>query len=186
MWYNLFIMNKVLYHTKFLDLKSIKTEKGSDWVYAHRPNASDVVVILPVTDDEILFLVENRPPILAENRGKYTIGLAAGLVGDERFGESVEEAINAELLEETGLIADKIEIKAKNVASSAGCTSETFIIAIAYIKDKTIIQQPVSDNGVIIDRVWVKKSEIHSWLQKMQEDGNVLTSQSLASLFYLN
>ncbi len=179
-------MSEVLYHTKFLDLKSAKTERGSDWVYAHRPNASDVVVILTVTDDEILFLLENRPPILAENRGKYTIGLAAGLVGDERIGENIEDAIKTELLEETGLIADRIEIKAKNVASSAGCTSETFTIAIAYINDKTIKQQPLSDNGVIVDRVWVKKSELHSWLEKMEKDGNVLTAQSLAALFYLN
>ena len=48
----------------------------------------------------------------------------------------IEDAIKAELLEETGLIADKIEIKARKVASSAGCVSETCTLAIAHIKDK--------------------------------------------------
>lgn len=178
-------MNEVLYHTKFLDLKSTPSKSGNPWVYAHRPNATDVVVILTVTDDEILFLIEERPPILAENKGKYTIGLAAGLVGDERQGETIEDAIKAELLEETGLIANKIEIKSRNVASSAGCTSETFIIAIAYINDKTQKQKPISDNGVIVDRIWVKKSEVYSWLKQMECEGNALTAQSLAALFYL-
>lgn len=178
-------MSEILYHTKFLDLKSTPSKSGNPWVYAHRPNATDVVVILTVTDDEVLFLIEERPPIQAENKGKYTIGLAAGLVGDERQGETIEDAIKAELLEETGLIADKIEIKSRNVASSAGCTSETFTIAIAYIKDKTQKQKPISDNGVIVDRVWVKKSEVFSWLKQMERDGNALTAQSLAALFYL-
>ena len=178
-------MSEILYHTKFLDLKSTPSKSGNSWVYAHRPNATDVVVILTVTDDEVLFLIEERPPIQAENKGKYTIGLAAGLVGDERQGETIEDAIKAELLEETGLIADKIEIKSRNVASSAGCTSETFTIAIAYINDKTQKQKPISDNGVIVDRIWVKKSEVFAWLKQMEREGNARTAQSLAALFYL-
>ena len=178
-------MNEVLYHTKFLDLKTTTSKSNSQWVYAHRPNACDVVVILAMTDDEILFLIEERPPIQAENKGKYTIGLVAGLVGDERVGESIEDAIKAELLEETGLIADKIEIKAKKVASSAGCVSETFTIALAYIGNKIPIEKPVDDNGVIVDRIWVKQKEIHAWLKQMEENGYVLTSQALAALFYL-
>lgn len=177
--------NTVLYDTKFLQLKSTPAKSGNPWVYAHRPNAKDVVVILPHTEDEVLFLIEERPPIQAENRGQYTIGLAAGLVGDERAGESIEDAIKAELLEETGLIADTIKIKALKVASSAGCTSETCTLAIAYIKDKTQIQPPVSDGGIIVDRVWVKKENIFSWLKEKENEGCVLTAQALATLFYL-
>lgn len=178
-------MNEILYHTKFLDLKSTIASSGHSWVYAHRPNASDVVIILTTTAEEVLFLIEERPPILAENKGIYTIGMVAGLVGDERKNESIEDAIRAELLEETGLIAEKIEIKTKKVASSAGCTSETSTIAIVQVKDKNPTQPPQSDNGIIIDRVWVKKKEIHSWLKMMEEKGNVLTAQALAALFYL-
>ena len=179
-------MDKILYHTKYLDLKTTKTKRGFDWVYANRPNTSDVVIVLPTTDDEVLFLIEYRPPIVAENKGLYTIGLAAGLVGDERIGETIEDAIKAELLEETGLVADRIEIKAKKVASSAGCLSETCTIAIAYIKDKKPVQPPIDDNGIIVDSVWVKNSQIRDWLIEMENKGNVLTSQALAALFYLN
>lgn len=178
-------MSDILYHTKFLDLKSTPSKSGNPWVYAHRPNASDVVVILPLCGDEILFLIEERPPLQAENRGKYAIGLAAGLVGDERIGETLEEALKAELLEETGLIADKIEIKTRKLASSAGCVSETCTIAIAYISSKEKVQEPVDDGGVIVDRVWIKKNEVKNWLTQKEEEGCVLTAQALAALFYL-
>jgi 8-oxo-dGTP pyrophosphatase MutT (NUDIX family) len=178
-------MTKVLHSTKFLQLKSTVAKSGHDWVYAHRPNAKDVVIILPTTEDEVLFIIEERPPIQAENIAKYTIGLAAGLVGDERIGETIEEAIHAELLEETGLVADRIDIKSRKVTSSAGCVSEVCTIAIAYIKNKAITKPPISDGGVLVDRIWIKKSEIKDWLKQKENEGYALTAHSLAALFYL-
>ena len=178
-------MNEILYHTNYLDLKSTLSKSGNPWVYAHRPNAKDVVIILPTTQEEVLFLIEERPPIQAEGKGQFTIGLSAGLVGDERVGETIEDALKAELLEETGLIAENIEIKAHKVASSAGCTSETCIIAIAHISNKNEVHKPVDDGGIIVDRVWVKKENIKAWLKEKEDNGYVLTAQALASLFYL-
>ena len=178
-------MNDVLCNTKYLQLKSTQCQAGGNWVYAHRPNAENVVVILPHTENEILFLIEKRPPIIAENIGTYCIALPAGLVGDERKGESTEEAIKAELLEEAGLVAEKIDIAAQKVASSAGCTSEVCTIAIAKIRDKKPIQQPINDGGVIADRIWVNKKQVKDWLKRMEEKGYILTGQTLAALFYL-
>ncbi len=178
-------MSEILYHTDYLELKATPSKSGRPWVYAHRPNAKDVVVVLPRTEKEVLFIIEERPPIQAENKGRYTIGLAAGLVGDERINETLEDAIKSELLEETGLVAEKIEIKTNTVASSAGCVSETCAIAIATIKEKTEIQKPVSDGGVIVDRVWVDKKDVYDWLRQKEKEGYVLTAQALAALFYL-
>ena len=179
-------MNETLYHTKFLDLKSTYSKNGKPWFYAHRPNAKDVVVILPTTKEEVLFLIEERPPIQAEGKGIYTIGFAAGLVGDVRTEETIEQALKTELLEETGLLADNIKIKANKVASSAGCVSETCVIAIAEIADKQVKQEPLNDGGIIVDRVWIKKDEIKTWLALKEQEGFVLTAQALAALFYLN
>lgn len=176
----------ILFDTKYLQLKSTPSKSGNSWVYAHRPNASDVVVILPVYKDEVLFLIEERPPLEAENVAKYSIALPAGLVGDERIGETIEEAIVAELKEETGLKAEKIEVKSRKIASSPGCVSETITLAIAYINDKKLISPPVSDGGVIIDRVWVKKKNIKEWLSEKENEGYALTAQTLAGLFYLD
>ncbi len=58
-------------------------------------------------------------------------------------------------------------------------------IALAEVSDKAPAQKPVSDDGVIVDRVWIKKSKIHNWLKEMESKDYVLTGQALASLFYL-
>lgn len=176
----------ILYDTKFLQLKSTKSKTGHDWIYAHRPNSSDVVVILPIINNKILFLKEERPPLQAEGIAKYSISLPAGLVGDERKGETILNAISAELLEETGLKAEKIVIAAEKIASSPGCVSETFTIAIAYIKEYKPTAPPLSDGGVIVDRILVDKENLIEWLDSQQQNGILLTSQALAALFYLN
>ncbi len=180
-------MSKILYDTKFLQLKSTPSKSGKPWVYAHRPNAKDVVVILPVIEgDKILFLKEERPPLQAEGIAQYSIALPAGLVGDEREGESVEDAIRAELLEEAGLVADRIEIKSRKIASSPGCVSETITIAIAFINKYEIVKTPVNDGGVIADRILVNRKDVYSWLTEQEASGMALTGQTLAALFYLN
>ena len=177
----------ILYDTKYLQLKSTKSKTGKDWVYAHRPNAKDVVVILPlINNKEILFLKEERPPLQAENIAKYSIALPAGLVGDERIGETVEDAIQAELLEEAGLKADKIKILTRKLANSPGCVSETITIAIAYISEYNVSSKPVSDGGVIVDRILVNKNNIHNWLREQEQAGVALTASTLAALFYLS
>lgn len=182
-------MSKILYNTKFLQLKSTLSPSGKDWVYAHRPNAKDVVIIVPLiienNEKHVVFIREKRPPMYAENRGELNIGLAAGLVGDEREGETILDAIKAELLEETGYKADKITIVAKNISSSAGCVSEVATIAIAEIMEDKIAQQPVNDGGIIIDRVKVEINDIPKFLQQMQTQGHTIAAHTLAGLYYL-
>ncbi len=176
----------ILYDTKYLQLKSTPSKSGKEWVYAHRPNAKDVVVILPVINNKkVLFLKEERPPLLAENIAKYCIGLPAGLVGDERLGETIEDAIKAELLEEAGLMADKIEIKTRKTASSAGCVSEIITIAIAYINNYNVVVKPADDGGVIVERILVDIEKIPEWLKEREEAGDALTMSTLGALYFL-
>lgn len=175
----------ILYDTKYLQLKSTPSKSGKEWIYAHRPNASDVVVILPVINNEkILFLKEERPPLQAEGIAKYCIGLPAGLVGDERKGETIEDAIKAELLEEAGLKADNIRIMTRRTANSAGCVSETITIAIAYIKEYKIIEKPIDDGGVISERILIDIERVSEWLNEREQEGDALTSSTLAALYY--
>lgn len=178
-------MSHVLCNSEYLQLKSTPSKNGKPWVYAHRPNVSDVAVILTTYNDEVLFLIEERPPLQAEKVGKYAVGMPAGLVGDVRENETFEDAVRAELLEEAGLEAEKIIINARNIASSAGCVSETFTIATAIFKTKEYKQLPISDDGVIVDRVWVKKDNIKLWLKEMELKGYILTAQSLAALYFM-
>ena len=178
--------NDILYDTKYLQLKSTKSKTGSNWVYAHRPNAKDVVIIVPVINNkQILFIIEERPPLSAEGIAVRSVAVPAGLVGDERQGESIEEAIQAELLEEAGLRADRIEIKTRRAASSPGCVSETVTIAIAYIDKYEIVSEPIDDGGVIVDRVLVNIKDIYPWLKDQEAKGYALAAQTLAGLFYI-
>ena len=177
----------VLYDTKYLQLKSTKSKTGSNWVYAHRPNAKDVVIIVPVIENKkVLFIIEERPPLIAEGIAIRSVAVPAGLVGDEREGESIEDAIKSELLEEAGLVADRIDIKTRKTASSPGCISETVTIAIAYINEYKIQSTPVDDGGVIVDRILVDIDKIYDWLKEQEEKGYALTAQTLAALYFLN
>lgn len=180
---------KILCSTKYLELKEAVAPNGkSAWIYAHRQIATDVVVIVPVlkseTEEKILFLKTQRPPLYAENKADINIELPAGLVGDERKGESIEQAIEAELREETGLRADSIKIVSRKIASSAGCTSETSTIAIAEITDTTEISKPLSDGGIILERIWVNANDIRDWLQEQEKNGCAISAQALCGLFY--
>lgn len=178
--------SKILYDTQYLQLKSTTSKSGNDWVYAHRPNVSGVVIIVPVIENKkVLFIIEERPPLVAEGLAERSIAVPAGLVGDERNGESIEEAVRAELLEEAGLEAEKIEIKTQRAASSPGCVSEIVTIAIAYINEYKIVSQPISDGGVIVDRILIDINDIYSWLQEQEKNGAAIATQTLAGLFYL-
>lgn len=180
---------KILCSTKYLELKEAVAPNGkSAWIYAHRQIATDVVVIVPVfkseTEEKILFLKTQRPPLYAENKADINIELPAGLVGDERKGESIEQAIEAELREETGLRANSLKIVSRKIASSAGCTSETSTIAIAEITDTTEISKPLSDGGIILERIWVNRTDISLWLQEQEKNGCAISAQALCGLFY--
>ena len=180
---------KILCSTKYLELKEAVAPNGkSAWIYANRQIATDVVVIVPVlkseTEEKILFLKTQRPPLYAENKADINIELPAGLVGDERKGESIEQAIEAELREETGLRANSIKIVSRKIASSAGCTSETSTIAIAEITDTTEISKPLSDGGIILERIWVNANDIRNWLQVQEKNGCAISAQALCGLFY--
>jgi len=133
----------------------------------------------------VLFIIEERPPLQAENIAEFSIGFPAGLVGDEDENEDISSTLQKELLEEAGLVSENIRIVAKKVASSPGCVSETITLAIAKINDKTIVSEPVDDGGIIVDRIWVKKNNIRKWLKEREKEGYSVTGQTLAALYFL-
>jgi ADP-ribose pyrophosphatase len=78
------------------------------WEYVTRPGVTGVAVIVPITDDGRLVLVEQyRRPI-----HKRAIELPAGLVGDlaAKREESMADAATRELEEETGYAAARMEL----------------------------------------------------------------------------
>lgn len=183
------VTSEVLYNTKYLQLKETQSPSGTPWVYAHRPNAKNVVVIAPIIHgpkcDSVVFLETRRPPIYAEGKAETCIELPAGLVGDEAKGETVRQAIKKELLEETGYRASRINIVAPLVSSSGGCTSETSTVAIAHILKDKIFKKPVTDGGVILNIHKIPLKRMDSWIKSQQKAGKAISAQALSALYFV-
>ena len=91
------------------------------WEFAERPHVTGIVVIVAVTPEDKLILVEQyRPPV-----GRRVLELPAGLAGDidGAEDEDLSEAARRELLEETGYQA-KSFVRLCEGPSSAGICSE--------------------------------------------------------------
>ncbi len=180
---------KVIHKTNFLELKQVKYAENKHWTYAHRPNISNVVVILPIikkqNEEFILFLKTKRPPLLAENKSNFNLEIPAGLVGDIIENEDIKDAIKRELEEESGYSAHTIDIVSKNISSTAGLTSETSVLAIAYIDGEIKHKKPTdNDSGVIVDSILVKKEEVRNFIENFESQGNTIGAQTLSALFY--
>ena len=181
---------KTLYKdNKYLNLMETTCPDGKKWVYAKRVNTKGVVIIIPLIEENnelsTLFLKTKRPPLLAEGISEFNLEFPAGLVGDENSDETFEDALKKELLEETGYIADKFIIKNSKLSSSAGCVSEIATIAIALIKDSKIYNQPISDGGVIQERILVKFTEIRKFINSCQNKNWSIGAQTLGGIYYL-
>ena len=86
----------------------------------------DAVVIVPfhTSENKIVITREYRVPL-----ADYEYGFPAGLVDD---GESIEQAVQRELKEETGLNLTRVISTSPPVYSSAGMTDES--VAMVYIE----------------------------------------------------
>src|SRR5271170_4183678 len=101
--------------------KFLRVLKSGRWEYADRVNSNGAVVIVPVTDDGKLVLIEQyRIPV-----GQRVIELPAGLAGDlpDAETEAMATAARRELLEETGYEAAEITMLMFG-PPSAGLASE--------------------------------------------------------------
>ncbi len=172
-------MSKVLYETKFLQLK----DSGNGWFYAHRPNVSGIVIIVPIIGDEVLFLKTKRPPLDAEKVSNFNIELPAGLVGDIDKDESILDCAHKELLEETGFVAKEMKVLTHNLTSSGGLTSETSSIVLAVIENDTPVAEAQNDGGIILERVKVKIADAPKWLKAQEQAGGSIGAQTLAGLY---
>lgn len=100
----------------------LTVRKQGSWEYAERKGGIAAAVILAIDNGHVLLVEQYRVPI-----GGLSLEMPAGLIGDDAAhdGESVAEAANRELEEETGYRAGRIEDLGV-FHSSPGMTSESF------------------------------------------------------------
>ena len=120
------------------------------WEYVSRAQGIKAAVILAITpDDEVVLVEQFRIPL-----GRPCIELPAGLIGDEDGGENENAATAAvrELEEETGYRAGRMEDLGE-FFSSPGMVSEAFTLFRAY--DLTRVSQGggVEGEGITVHHV---------------------------------
>ena len=182
----------IISKTKFLEFKSAKAPSGKDWFYVRRTNDTNkhdsavVITTLVKKNNEYNFLLfkTNRPPISAENKAKYCLESPAGLIGDNDCNESMLDCAKKELLEETGLIADKLYIELENCSTSAGLSSETLSYVTAVVNNDKIIQEPIDDGGIIVERYYINAKDILKHLQNNNNKEVSIAAATVCGIFY--
>ncbi|HTY88936.1 MAG TPA: NUDIX hydrolase [Candidatus Acidoferrum sp.] len=165
----------VLHAGKFLALI-----KEGHWEYVERVNATGAAIILAVTAEQKVLLVEQyRIPAHAR-----TIELPAGIIGDEPGGnhESQAEAARRELLEETGYAAAQIEPLTTGTASS-GLTSEVVTLFRA-----SGLRRAGKGGGVAHEDITVHEvplAEVDAWLAAKAGSGILIDPKIYAGLHFL-
>ncbi len=112
--------DKILHENDWVRL----VDRGG-WTFVARPGVSGIVMIVGVTDEQEVVLVEQyRAPVRSR-----VVELPAGLVGDEpeHAGESLEAAARREFLEETGFEAEQM-IRLGCGTASPGITDDTLTV----------------------------------------------------------
>jgi ADP-ribose pyrophosphatase len=164
-----------LHASKYLNLI-----REGHWEYVDRVNATGSALIVAVTPEEKIILVEQyRIPVHVR-----TIELPAGIIGDEpsNGGESHAEAARRELLEETGYAAGHIEAVTTGPACS-GITSER-----ATLFRATKLRRVGQGGGVGPEAITVHEVPLEGvvdWLAARAKAGILIDPKVYAGLFFL-
>lgn len=165
---------EVRYDGRYLGLH----ERGG-WEFATRTNATGVVVVLAVTADEQIVLVEQyRVPVDCR-----VIELPAGLVGDDGDpDEDTAAAAARELWEETGYRAGSLTLLTR-CPSSAGLTDETLTFYLA--QDCRQEGPGGGDGSEDITVHTVPLARVDRWLASAQTDGYAFDPKVYTALYWL-
>ena len=169
------IPKTTLYTGKFLALV-----KEGHWEYADRTNATGAAIIVAVTEERKLLLVEQyRIPVHAR-----TVELPAGIIGDEPGGsdEAQAEAARRELVEETGYAAGQMEALTHGPASS-GLASETVTLFRASKLRRVGAGGGVAHEDITVHEVPLV--DVHGWLEAKAKSGVLVDSEVYAGLYFV-
>ena len=164
-----------LFTGKFLGLV-----REGHWEYCYRVQATGAAIILAVTPESKVLLVEqHRIPCHAR-----TIELPAGIIGDEpkSGGESNADAARRELLEETGYEAGEIRALMTGPASS-GLTSELVTLFLARNLKKVQDGGGVEHEKIIVHEVPLAR--VDEWLGQKSGEGFLIDPKIYAALYFL-
>lgn len=161
--------------------KFLRLVKRGRWEYVQRTNTSDAVVIVAVTPEKKLLLVEQfRVPL-----GRSVIELPAGLVGDVagQEHEALLIAAERELLEETGYRAGRLAELASGT-TTAGLADE--IVTFVLARELSRQHDGGGDDHEQIIVHEVPLAEITERLKAFESSGRLVDTKIYTGLYFLN
>ncbi len=158
----------------------LRLVKRGHWEYVERTNCSGIVVVLAVTDEGKLILIEQtrlsvRRPV---------IEFPAGLIGDKRHlrKENFLKAARRELEEETGFRAARIR-KITQGPVSSGSSSDQMIVCRADRLRRVSLGGGDKYENIIVHEVPLRNVE--AWLDKVRQKGCLVDPKVYMGLYFL-
>ncbi|MBI5150841.1 MAG: NUDIX hydrolase [Candidatus Omnitrophica bacterium] len=160
--------------------KFIRFLRHDGWEYVERNNCRGIVIVLALTDEDKVILIDQyRAPVR-----KHVIEFPAGLISDEpRYHkESIASAAKRELLEETGYQARRI-VKLLAGPVSSGFTADIVTVVRAYGLRKVARGGGDHTENIVVHEVPLAKAE--HWLKQMSRKGYLIEPKVYMGLFFL-
>lgn len=159
--------------------KHLRLVSRDGWEFVERPGIHGIVIVVAVTPERRLVLVEQR----REAVDAVVLELPAGLAGDGESpaGEPLEEAARRELLEETGWDASAMERVASG-PPSAGVTSEI----VTFFRARGL-RKAGSGGGVEGEAITVREvplDGVEAFLAQREADGVLVDPKVWAGLLF--
>lgn len=159
--------------------KHVLVLERDGWEFVERKKGKSAVVILAVTDDDRVILVEQfRRPVNVR-----VIDFPAGLAGDEDGHEDPDETARRELEEETGYVCAKVE-RLTSGPTSPGITSETVAFYRATGLSQTGAGGGIAGEDITVHRV--PRGGIVEWLTRKNGEGVLIDVKVWAGLWWLS
>lgn len=160
--------------------KFIRLVKHGWWEYAQRNNCCGIVIILAMTRDKKVILIEQYRIPVARN----VIEFPAGLVGDinPKKKESILTSAKREFKEETGYQAGKM-VRITEGPVSAGFSPD--IVTILLARDIRKIARGGGDGTEFIKVHEVPFAKVDAWLDQKRKKGCLVDPKIYAGLYWL-
>lgn len=143
--------------------KYVRAVRRGKWEYASRANDIRAVVILAEYDGNVILIDQPRVPLDCR-----CLELPAGLIGDHDPDATVESTAIAELEEEAGFTADRVE-RLGDFYASPGMLSEGFTLVRAHGVRK--IGEGGGDENEDINVHLVARAEIRNFIEQKRAEG---------------
>lgn len=159
--------------------RHLRLVRRRGWEYAERRGVSGIVILVAVTPNDELLLVEQH----REAVGASVIELPAGLAGDEpgHEHESLDDAAARELREETGWDAESWE------RLSAGPPTSGVSNEIVTLMRARGLKRHGQGGGTGNERITVhaiRLSNVASWLSERESAGRLVDPKVWAGLWW--